>query len=76
MKTTRKLKTVIAAMLTLAIALTNATLDNITAEAKIVTYQKDRTGMEDARELNGTTVTMKVGDTKKIDMTDTYDSNN
>lgn len=76
MKTTRKLKTVIAAMLTLAIALTNATLDNITAEAKIVTYQKDRTGMEDARELNGTTVTMKVGDTKKIDMTDTYGSNN
>lgn len=79
MKTTRKLntiKSIIAMVLTLTLTLTGATLDSITTEAKIVTYQKDRTGMEDARLLNGTTINMKVGDTKKIDMTDTYGSNN
>lgn len=79
MKTTRKhntIKSIIAMVLTLAIVLTGITLDGITANAQIVTYQKDRTGMEDARELDGTTINMKVGDTKKIDMTKTYGSNN
>lgn len=66
MKTTRKLKTLIATMLTLAVALTNATLDNITANASTI-YQKDRTEMENVGDLADTTVTMKVGDTKKID---------
>ena len=69
----RKLKTVVGAMLTLAVALTNATLNNITAEAKVVNYQKDRTGMENIVDLNGTTVTMKVGDTKKVDLIEESD---
>lgn len=66
MKTTRKLKTLIATILTLAVALTNATLDNITANASTI-YQKDRTEMENVGDLADTTVTMQVGDTKKID---------
>lgn len=65
-KTTRKLKTVVAAMLTLAIALTNATLDNITANASTTGYQEDHADMENVGDLADTTVTMKVGDTKKI----------
>lgn len=65
-KTTRKLKTLIATILTLAVALTNATLDNIIANASTI-YQKDRTEMENAGDLADTTVTMQAGDTKKID---------
>lgn len=79
MKTTRKhntIKSIIAAMLTLAIALTSTTWGSITANAKLTDYRKDRTGMEDARLLNGTTITMKVGEEKKIDMTRTYGDNN
>ena len=76
MKHTKTLKAVIAMMLTLAIALSGATFDSMTAEAKVVGYQKDRTDMEDADDLNGTTITMKIGDTKKIDLREAYGSNN
>ena len=69
----KTLRQIITTVLAAFIILTGNT---ITAEAKVVNYQKDRTGMENIVDLNGTTVTMKVGDTKKIDMTDTYDSNN
>ena len=66
----KTLRQIITTVLAAFIILTGNT---ITAEAKVVNYQKDRTGMEDARELNGTTVTMKVGDTKKVDLIEESD---
>lgn len=76
MKHTKTVKAVIAMMLTLAIALSGATFESMTANAQIIGYTKDRTGMEDANDMNGTTITMKVGDSKKVDMQEAYGSNN
>ena len=66
----KTLRQIITCMLVACIMLTGNT---ITAEAKVITYQKDRTGMENIVDLNGTTVTMKVGDTKKVDLIEESD---
>lgn len=76
MKTTRKhntLKSIIAMVLALALVLTGITLDGITAEAKVVNYQKDRTDINNIKDLNETTINMKVGDTKKVDLVNESD---
>lgn len=66
----KTLRQIITTVLAACIILTGNT---ITAEAKVVNYQKDRTGMENIVDLNGTTVTMKVGDTKKVDLIEESD---
>ena len=56
-------KSILAAMLTLAITLTSVlTGDPMTAHAE-ATYLK---GVEDATNLDGTTIAMKPGDIKKV----------
>lgn len=73
MKNAKKLITLV---LTAAIALTGILTETITADAAIMTYDDDNTDMEDARLLKNTTVTMTVGDTKMINITKPYGTNN
>ena len=71
------LKQTITAILAAAILISGATFDSMTAEAKMTAgYKKDRTGMEDANDIANTTITMKIGDTKKVDIQKAYGSNN
>jgi len=67
------LKRIAAAILTFAIALTGTLIDATTAEAEIVTYEKDRTGLENFADLKDTTITMKIGDTKNIDFMENFE---
>lgn len=61
-------KSILAAMLTLAITLTSVlTGDPIAAQAK------SSKNVEDATNLAGTTITMKSGDIKKVDIQKTYE---
>lgn len=69
-------KKIITLVLTAAIALTGILTETITADAAIMTYDDDSTDMEDARLLKNTTVTMTVGDTKMINFTEPYGTNN
>lgn len=56
-----------ATILTFAIVLTGISFDATTAEAKVVSYTKDREDIENITNLKDTTVTMKIGDEKNID---------
>lgn len=76
MKLKLNAKKIVTLVLTAAIALTGILTETITADAAIMTYDDDNTDMEDARLLKNTTVTMTVGDTKMINLTRPYGTNN
>ena len=69
-------KKIVTLILTAAIALSGTLTSPITTNAAIMTYDDDNTDMEDARLLKNTTVTMTVGDTKMINITKPYGTNN
>lgn len=67
------LKTIISTALAAFIMLTGIGLDNtIAADAAVLTFTKDRDGVEDINNIAGTTITMKPGDEKTLDLLHVY----